>query len=64
MNFYVTQSGQFLKVGIESNSGVELFESTKHYRSLDDGMTDIVGIVEMCRNKEIIIKDKTDGKEE
>jgi len=61
MNFYVKNDGQFIKVGIESDAGVELFESTKSYRSLDDGMTDIVNIVEMCRTKEIVIKDNSDG---
>ena len=61
MNFYVKQDGSFLKVGIMSGSGVELFESTKSYRTLEDGMTDVVNIVEMCRKSEIVIKDVTDG---
>ena len=61
MTFYVKQDGSFLKVGIMSNSGVELFESTKSYRTLEDGMTDVVNIVEMCRSAEIVIKDVTNG---
>lgn len=61
MMFYVKQDGSFTKIGIMSNSGVELFESTKSYRTFNDGMTDIVNIVEMCRKSEIVIKDVTDG---
>lgn len=61
MTFYIKQDGSLLKVGIMSNSGVELFESTKSYRTLEDGMTDVVSIVEMCRSAEIVIKDVTNG---
>lgn len=64
MNFYIKEDGSLLRIGIESNDGVELFESTKAYRTLEAGMTDVVNIVEMCRVKEIIIKDRTNGKEE
>lgn len=58
MNFYVKTEGSLLKVGIESDDGVELFESTKYYRNIDDGMTDIRKITEMCRQSKITIKDK------
>ena len=67
MRFNTIQDGQFIKVGIESNDGVNLFESTKHYRSIDDAMTDIVNIVEMSRNSQIEIVDRTtlaNGEEE
>ena len=64
MNFTIKEDGSLSQVGIESSDGVELFKSTKYYRSVDDAMKDIVGVVEMCRKKEIIIKDKSNGEEE
>jgi len=66
MKFSTIQDGQFIKVGIETDDGVTLFESTKHYRSLEGAMKDIVGIVEMARTKQIEIIDRTtleDGEE-
>jgi hypothetical protein len=59
MKFNTIQEGSLIKIGIESDSGVTLFESSKHYRSLEDAMKDIVGIVEMSRKKEIEIIDRT-----
>jgi len=59
MNFTTQMDGQFIKIGIESESGVTLFESTKHYRNIDDAMKDIVNVVEMARHKEIHIIDRT-----
>jgi len=66
MKFYVKADGALIVMGVESNNGVELLESTKKYRSLEDAMTDVVGIVEMCRKAEIHIIDRTileDGEE-
>lgn len=59
MRFNTIQDGSLIKIGIESNEGVTLFESSKHYRSLEDAMKDIVGIVEMARKSEIEIIDRT-----
>ena len=67
MKFNTIQDGSLIKIGIESNDGVSLFESTKHYRTLEGAMKDIVGIVEMARKSEIEIIDRTtlaDGEEE
>ena len=65
MRFSTKQEGSLIKVALESNEGVELFVSTKHYRNLDGAMKDIIAIVEFGRQREIEIIDRTilDGEE-
>ena len=59
MKFNTIQDGQFIKVGIEDDNGVNLFTSDKSYRDIGTAMKDVVGIVEMARNSSIEIIDRT-----
>lgn len=59
MKFNTIHDGQFIKVGIEDDNGVNLFTSDKHYRSIKAAMKDIVLVVEFARKSTIDIIDRT-----